>query len=176
MLGARYVLYGEWVYGKHTIFYDQLPHYLLEFDVYDRKRQLFLDTDAREQLLDRELLCAVPVLYRGPMPGSREALVELIAPALYKSDRWPERLAEIARAQNLDRKRVASETDRSDLSEGLYIKAEQNGRVVGRYKFVRASFLTSVVDSGSHWHARPIVPNQLRAGIDLYAPASPKKR
>jgi hypothetical protein len=39
---------------------------------------------------------------------------------------------------------------------------------VGRYKFVRASFLTSVVESGSHWLKRPIVPNQLRPGVDLF--------
>ena len=30
------------------------------------------------------------------------------------------------------------------------------------------SFLTSVVESGSHWLSRPIVPNQLRAGVDLF--------
>ena len=37
-----------------------------------------------------------------------------------------------------------------------------------RYKWVRASFLTSVVDSGSHWLKRPIIPNQLRAGVNLF--------
>jgi hypothetical protein len=28
-LGARYVLYGEWAYAKHTIYYDALPHHFL---------------------------------------------------------------------------------------------------------------------------------------------------
>lgn len=28
-------VYGEWLYAKHTIFYDALPHYFLEFDVRD---------------------------------------------------------------------------------------------------------------------------------------------
>ena len=32
----RYVIYGEWLYAKHTVFYDALPHYFCEFDVYDR--------------------------------------------------------------------------------------------------------------------------------------------
>jgi len=28
-LGSRYLVYGEWLYAKHTIFYDDLPHYFL---------------------------------------------------------------------------------------------------------------------------------------------------
>ena len=49
------------------------------------------------------------------------------------------------------------------------MKAEANGIVTGRYKFVRASFLTVVVDSGSHWIDRPIIPNRLAHGVDLFA-------
>ena len=52
--------------------------------------------------------------------------------------------------------------------EGLYLKVEEEGRVVGRYKYVRADFLTAVVDSGTHWLKRPIVPNLLRDGVDLF--------
>ena len=36
VLGNRYVLYGEWLYARHTIRYDCLPHYFLEFDLFDR--------------------------------------------------------------------------------------------------------------------------------------------
>src|SRR5690349_11878037 len=32
VLGDRYVTYGEWLYSKHTVFYDRLPHYWMEFD------------------------------------------------------------------------------------------------------------------------------------------------
>ena len=28
-LEGRYVMYGEWMYAKHTVFYDALPHYFL---------------------------------------------------------------------------------------------------------------------------------------------------
>src|SRR5262249_29583467 len=31
----RYVLFGEWMFAKHTVFYDRLPHYFLEFDIID---------------------------------------------------------------------------------------------------------------------------------------------
>jgi hypothetical protein len=35
-LSSRYVVYGEWCFEKHTVFYDALSHYFLEFDIYDR--------------------------------------------------------------------------------------------------------------------------------------------
>src|SRR5581483_859523 len=51
VLGARYVLYGEWLYAKHTVFYDALPHFFLEFDVLDTRENVFLTTPARQSLL-----------------------------------------------------------------------------------------------------------------------------
>jgi hypothetical protein len=56
--------------------------------------------------------------------------------------------------------------------EGLYIKVEEDGRVIERYKYIRASFLASVLDSGGHWLKRPIVPNQLQDGVDLFGGVS----
>ena len=44
VLGTRYIMYGEWMYAKHTVFYDALPHYFLEFDIWDRETEGFLDT------------------------------------------------------------------------------------------------------------------------------------
>src|SRR5262249_28287653 len=32
VLKTNFIVYGEWVYAKHTIFYDALPAYFLEFD------------------------------------------------------------------------------------------------------------------------------------------------
>ena len=43
------------------------------------------------------------------------------------------------------------------------------GAVVARYKWIRASFLSAVVDSGSHWLNRPIVANRLAPGVELFA-------
>ena len=63
--------------------------------------------------------------------------------------------------QGLDVDRVLAQTDPLDDAEGLYIKHEQNGRVLGRYKFIRPSFLQSVLISDSHWLNRPIIPNRL---------------
>ena len=67
--------------------------------------------------------------------------------------------------------RVVRETDPSGQMEGLYVKIEEDERVAGRFKYVRRGFLTSVVDSGTHWLNRPIVPNELAPGVDLFTGA-----
>jgi hypothetical protein len=171
-LGARHVMYGEWLYAKHTIHYDALPHYFLEFDVLDREAGEFLSTSRRRALLGGLPVVSVPVLYEGPL-RDLETLSRMIAPSLYKTSASVARLREEAERRGLDAERILSETDASPLSEGLYVKVEREGRVEGRFKFVRRSFLTTVLDSGSHWLSRPIVPNSLAPGVDLYAAGTP---
>ena len=171
-LAARLVggltLYGEWLYAKHTIFYDQLPHYFMEFDIRDPSGA-FWSTARRQAHLDGAPIVSVPILWQGEVTEPAK-LPGLVASSLYKSARWRDRLREAATTARVDPARAALETDPSDLAEGLYIKVEDPARgvVVARYKWVRASFLTAVVDSGSHWLARPIVPNQLADGVDLF--------
>ena len=53
--------------------------------------------------------------------------------------------------------------------EGLYVKQEDGSRVLARYKYVRAGFLQTVADSGSHWADQPLTPNRLREGVDIFA-------
>jgi hypothetical protein len=166
-LGGRYVLYGEWLYAKHTIFYDRLPHYFLEFDLFDRQTGDFLATERRREVLAGTPVVPVPVLLTGS-PQSLDDLVALVGPSLYKGPDWRQRLVEVAASRGVDPERAWEETDHSDLMEGLYLKVEEHGRVVERYKYVRASFLTAVRDSGSHWLKRPVLPNQLRNGVDLF--------
>jgi ATP-dependent RNA circularization protein (DNA/RNA ligase family) len=166
VLGSRYIVYGEWLYAKHTIFYDALPHYFLEFDVLDRETGAFLSTPMRRKLLAGLPLAAVPVLHEGKI-ASPAALKALIAPSLYKSARWREVLAAAVEAGGHRAAYVDKQTDISDLAEGLYIKVEENGSVTDRFKYVRHDFLTAVLDSASHWQSRPILPNQLRLGVTI---------
>jgi hypothetical protein len=168
VLGTRFVLYGEWLYAKHTIFYDRLPHYFHEFDVLDTETGDFLSTARRRDLLAGLPLVSVPVLHAGPLRSINE-LTALVGPSRYKDREWRTHLVEASAAHGLDADRVWRETDKSDLMEGLYLKDEEAGRVVARYKYVRASFLTAVVDSGGHWLKRPVLPNRLADGVDLFS-------
>lgn len=170
-LSSRYVMYGEWLYAKHTIFYDQLPHYFMEFDVLDRETGQFLSTERRRKLLSGLPIASVPVLCSGSVPRLEE-LRARVGPSLYRSPASRSRLAEHARDLALPVEQTLAETDPSELAEGLYLKHEEGGVVRARYKFVRATFLTQVIESGSHWLARPVVPNLLAPGVDLYAGAT----
>ena len=69
ILGARYTMYGEWLYARHTIYYDELPHYFMEFDILDREVGAFLSTDCRRSLLEGSGIVSVPVLASGVLTG-----------------------------------------------------------------------------------------------------------
>jgi hypothetical protein len=173
-LGSQYVLYGEWLAAKHTVYYDALTHYLFEFDVLDTENGTWLDTERRGELLANVPVVPVPVLWKGEFSGKLGDLTGLVAPSLYKSETWRESLHGSAEAIGQSPEQVYSETDNSDLSEGLYIKDELDGVVIGRYKWVRQGFLATITTSGedsggTHWLDRPHLPNGLADGVDLYA-------
>jgi len=168
LLNHRYVLYGEWCYGKHSIFYTDLPHYLLEFDLYDITDNIFLSTERRrERLRDAPFVSSVRVLHSGQL-ASRTALQALIGPSTFIATDHRSNLRDAALTAGLDPDEALRETDPSGLMEGLYIKVEADGVVTGRYKFIRAGFLQTVLDSGSHWMDRPLLPNRLRANVSLW--------
>ena len=166
-LENRYIMYGEWLYAKHTVYYNALPHYFMEFDIYDTHEGRFLDTHSRHKMLRNLPVQSVPVLFEGTMKKVQE-LTSLIGPSLYIEGHHIEELYEQARELGLDPDRVVRETDTSVDMEGLYIKVEEDGSVVDRYKFVRAAFLTAVFEAEGHWLNRPIIPNRLQEGVDLF--------
>ncbi len=168
LLGSRYLMFGEWAYAKHTVFYDLLPHYFLEFDIFDQKRREFLDTQRRLELLSDSPVVSVPVLTQG-FGEQLDSPESYVSHSLYKSAEWKSHLAQCAASLSLDTERVFRETDLSDDAEGVYIKLEAGGVVRDRLKWVRHSFLDTVVRSESHWLNRPIVPNSLRPDVDIFA-------
>lgn len=175
VLGSRYVMYGEWMYAKHSIFYDALPHYFMEFDVLDRQTGRFLDTDARHSLLDGLPVCSVPVLARGRFSRIEDVLRHL-GPSRYITENHMENLRSLAQKEGQDADLICRQTDAATTMEGLYLKVEEGGQVTQRVKYVRASFLQTVEQSQSHWLERPIIPNLLHRPIeDIYLPALPKE-
>lgn len=169
-LGPRFVLYGEWLYAKHTVFYDRLPHYFLVFDVFDTWSDVFLDTLTREYMFDGYPLVHAPVVWRGfGRDLGPEELTPLMGRSPFKSTIWRESLRAAAARAGVEPEEALSHTDPSDDDEGLFIKVEEGGATVGRLKWIRPSFLTSILDQDSHWLNRPVIPNQLAPGVDLFA-------
>ncbi len=160
VLGTRFIMYGEWMYAKHTVFYDALPHYFLEFDILDRESGIFLDTPSRNEMLKNLPVVSVPVLGSGIFQTKKE-LLDLLGQSHYVTGNQKQNLIDAAVKMNLDPERNCRETELSGLMEGLYIKVEEHGQVVDRMKYVRAEFLQCVDFSETHWLDRPIIPNQL---------------
>ena len=161
VLGSRYIMYGEWMYAKHTVFYDALPDYFMEFDIFDREKNIFLDTPSRKKITEQmKIVYSVPVLAQGVF-RSKEDILSYLGDSNYITKNHIDVLRNLSEKQGLDVERQVRETDPSLTMEGLYIKVEADGEVKQRVKFVRNTFYQCVNASGSHWQQRPIIPNQL---------------
>src|SRR5437879_11572863 len=79
MLGTQFILYGEWLYAKHSIHYRKLPHYFFEFDIYDKDTEQFLDLDTRLKMLEGTGLQTVLVVHR--VRAKADKLQTLIGPS-----------------------------------------------------------------------------------------------
>jgi hypothetical protein len=149
MLEDRYILFGEWLYAKHSVHYRRLPHYFFEFDIFDKHQDTFLDLASRLKILEGSGVQTVPVIYRGK--ATQEQLQALIGPSAYDSA-----------FEN-------PETSRTDnLMEGLYLRTEAAGQVTGRAKLVRPEFVEKVKQS-EHWQHQAMVPNLLVEGAEIWS-------
>jgi hypothetical protein len=149
MLVDRFVLYGEWLYARHSVHYRALPHYFFEFDIYDKRAGQFLDLASRLRMLEGTGIHTVPVVHQGP--AGEEELRRLIGPSAF--------------AACFDN----PASGRSDnLMEGLYLRTEADGFVRSRAKFVRPEFVEKIKQS-EHWQHQAMVPNLLRDGADIWS-------
>src|SRR5437762_7734292 len=83
MLGSQFILFGEWLYARHSVHYRKLPHYFFEFDIYDKEVGRFLDLEKRLAMLEGTGLITVPVLHRGC--ATLRELQALIGPSAFDS-------------------------------------------------------------------------------------------
>ena len=112
----------------------------------------------------------VPVVHTGEI-RSVDQLVRLNQPSPYKSEGWRDKLSVAAERSGSRPDMADQQTEDSDLAEGLYLKQESADHVEDRFKFVRADFLQAIEAADGHWHDRPILPNGLADGVDIFAPS-----
>ena len=163
VLGDRYVMFGEWVLTKQTVFYDALPNAFLELDVMDKETGAFLSTARRRLLLRGLPIVSAPVLAEGTFANLGE-ITRHLGRSRFKTPGWRDELLEaIAEADCGDVERFVRETDPSDDMEGLVFKREQAGVVVARAKYVRPGFKSPYLHTSSQWLAQRKVRNRLAA-------------
>lgn len=141
ILGNQFILFGEWLYARHSVHYRRLPHYFFEFDIYDKQAGCFLSLERRQEKLEGTGVHTVPVVHRGPI--DRDGLFELIQASAFDSA--------------FDNP-ITGQSD--NLMEGLYLRTENNGVVTGRAKIVRPEFVEKIKQS-NHWKNEKMVPNEL---------------
>jgi len=169
LLSDRYVMYGEWLYAKHTVFYDRLPHYFMEFDIFDKKEQRFYSTLKRKEFLhNAPFIRSVRVLAEGYFE-TLDAIEKWIGPSLFISKEAGNSFLSQCKKSGVDSELATRQTDLTGIMEGIYIKVEDGDYVTDRLKFVRGSFLNTILDSESHWVNRPIIANCLADGVDLFS-------
>lgn len=124
-LSDRYILFGEWCYAQHSIFYDRLPDWFLAFDVYDREERRFLATAHRDRLLGEMHISKVPGIARGRFT-------------------YPE-IQELLSQSKLT----------NQPAEGIYLRIDHGDWLEQRAKLVRPAFIQAVEQHWSRSAIRP---------------------
>ncbi len=129
------ILYGEWLYMKHSIAYTNLPDYFLAFDLFNRKTGRFLSRQELEQRLKSTTIQLVP----------------LLAKQKFKT------LDEIKRLVQLPSQFY------NGLVEGVYLRICDQTQTQHRAKIVRQDFICGHNTTGQvrHWTHAQIVINKL---------------
>lgn len=111
-LPERYMLFGEWVAATHAIHYTSLPDLFLVFDLYDRLEDMFVSRPELSGLLRETDIQQVPLMFE--CTGIK-----------------------IADLCEMSKHRSAL---RDGPVEGVYVRIQEDGKTLQRYKIVRADF------------------------------------
>lgn len=137
LLDNRYLIFGEWTYAMHKIFYDNLPHYFLAFDVLDKEDGSFMPSLKRRAFLSNSPIVSVAQIHKAPFKKINNF------------------------GQYIGRSNYADV-----IMEGIYIKIEDDNKVIDRMKMVRPEF-EKIKDDNSDWFRKPITPNCLASNIRI---------
>jgi hypothetical protein len=129
LLNYRYILFGEWCYLKHSIFYSSLPDWFIGIDIFDIKENSFLNTENRNFFFARLDVNPVPKIASGHF--SKTQLIHLLSN---------------------EKSRLGGEN-----LEGLYIRLEDQHRLLNRAKIVQAGFVQNI---DLHWSKKASLKNE----------------
>ncbi|MFG6656421.1 RNA ligase family protein [Scandinavium sp. M-37] len=115
----QYIIFGEWCYAKHSIYYNSLPDYYLVFDVFDKKRHAFLPYEKRNKIISGINLHCVPFLGEGIFEANK--LMSFIRKSKFSDE----------------------------TAEGIYLRIESTEAVDFRSKIVRPDFTQNITDHWS---------------------------
>lgn len=112
----QYILFGEWCYATHSVYYDKLPDYFIGFDIFDKEELKFLSVKRRNKLLEDMGIVTVHQYAIGKY--QLNDLSSFFGGSYYGND----------------------------LCEGIYIRWDENGWLKKRAKLVRFEFKQSITE------------------------------
>jgi len=124
-LEARLILFGEWCYARHSVFYDRLPDWFVGFDLYEKEKGYFFSVERRNELFKTMGIAQTPFVGQGVF--TLQKLETLFA-----------------RSQFGDH-----------LSEGLYLRRDCGEWLAQRAKLVRPAFVQSLEEHWSRLPLAP---------------------
>lgn len=130
----RLILFGEWLYAKHSIHYDQLPDIFLAFDLYNANADRFYSREKLTAILEEA----------GSGRNKLHQVPQIKTPATI-TEEW----------LNSTMKLPSSFYD--GAVEGVYLRKEKGSFLVDRAKIVRSDFLSG----DEHWTKGGVTPNKL---------------
>lgn len=128
----KYILFGEWCYAMHSIYYDLLPDWFLAFDIFDKRASRFVSRKRRHNMLNSIGIYEVPLL--------SEKIINKCGLEL------------LMRSKSMYG---------NEMVEGLYLRIDDDveGYNVARSKVVRKGFL-QIIDE--HWSKEFLRTNRLK--------------
>jgi len=78
-----HILYGEWLFHTHTVYYDTLPDWFLAFGLKDKQTGLFLPPIKTWKDIQQTSICHVPVFYEKKQFQSFEDMMSIIQKSTY---------------------------------------------------------------------------------------------
>ncbi|RYH15957.1 AAA family ATPase [archaeon] len=85
LIPDKHILYGEWVYATHSVYYNGLEDWFIAYDLFDVEQQCFWSRDRLVQLLAPTSIKVVKVLYEGYF-RSIEEITALVRGSSYYGD------------------------------------------------------------------------------------------
>jgi len=75
---GKFILFGEWLFAKHSIHYTRLPSLFLAFDIFDVQRKEYLDVGSRDDILNKTSIQTVPKIAEHENNLTRNRVMELL--------------------------------------------------------------------------------------------------
>jgi len=80
---GQFILFGEWMYAKHSIYYTSLPSYFIAFDIYNSHNGTFVSKRERDRMLEGTGIHVVPLVVEREFRDIHELLPYLETKSAY---------------------------------------------------------------------------------------------